>query len=742
MHTASVIISVFILLLLDPSGKYPVLAEHNGIYPFQNTSLSFSARVDDLVSRLTINETILQLSRGGSVYPGPAIPRLGIKPYQWDTECLRGDADAGPATSFPQAIGLSAAFNTHLLYDVAEAVGSEVRAKHIDYMRKHQMGTHTGMSCFSPVINIVRHPLWGRTQETYGEDPYLTSSYATSYVQGLQGNHPRYIRASSGCKHFDAYSGPENIPVSRLGFNAKVPERDLRLTYLPAFKKCVEAGTYNIMCSYNSVNGVPACAHKRLLTDILRKEWGFKGYVISDEGAIEYMLVWHMYKTSPVEIAAASINAGCNLELSPALKQPFYYYLADALKQGLVTKETLIESVKPLFYTRMKLGEFDPPSMNPYSSLNLSIIQSPEHRRLSLKTAMQTFVLLKNPHNILPLRRNFKKIAVVGPMANNTNQLFGDYSATIDPKYTTTPLQGLQALAESVNYAAGCKENKCTSYNASEIEHAVSSSELVIVCLGTGKQMEREGCDRKNLDLPGKQLQLLQDAVKFAKYSQIVVLLFSAGPLDVSWADKSPFVSAMIQCFFPAQTSGQAIYNILTHNGTDSNPAGRLSITWPASMNQVPPMINYSMDGRTYRYFNGEPLYPFGYGLSYSEFSYSQLNVPGKVSVGNPIHLSVTVGNKGPFDGDEVTQIYICWLNSSVPMPKLQLAGFSRNFIPVKKQIEINFIIEPDQMAVWDSKRGFVVEEGELIIYAGGQQPNTARKISSNILQKSVQIVA
>ncbi|CAI9716957.1 probable beta-D-xylosidase 5 [Octopus vulgaris] len=658
MHTASVIISVFILLLSDPSGKYPVQAEHNGIYPFQNTSLSFSARVDDLVSRLTINETILQLSRGGSVYPGPAIPRLGIKPYQWDTECLRGDADAGPATSFPQAIGLSAAFNTHLLYDVAEAVGSEVRAKHIDYMRKHQM------------------------------------------------------------------------------------ERDLRLTYLPAFKKCVEAGTYNIMCSYNSVNGVPACAHKRLLTDILRKEWGFKGYVISDEGAIEYMLVWHMYKTSPVEIAAASINAGCNLELSPALKQPFYYYLADALKQGLVTKKTLIESVKPLFYTRMKLGEFDPPSMNPYSSLNLSIIQSPEHRRLSLKAAMQTFVLLKNPHNILPLRRNFKKIAVVGPMANNTNQLFGDYSATIDPKYTTTPLQGLQALAESVNYAAGCKENKCTSYNASEIEHAVSSSELVIVCLGTGKQMEREGCDRKNLDLPGKQLQLLQDAVKFAKYSQIVVLLFSAGPLDVSWADKSPFVSAMIQCFFPAQTSGQAIYNILTHNGTDSNPAGRLSITWPASMNQVPPMINYSMDGRTYRYFNGEPLYPFGYGLSYSEFSYSQLNVPGKVSVGNPIHLSVTVGNKGPFDGDEVTQIYICWLNSSVPMPKLQLAGFSRNFIPVKKQIEIDFIIEPDQMAVWDSKRGFVVEEGELIIYAGGQQPNTARKISSNILQKSVQIVA
>ncbi|GAB1598992.1 probable beta-D-xylosidase 6 [Argonauta hians] len=736
------LVTALFLVFCSCYERNPVFALHDGIYPFQNTSLSFSDRVNDLVSRLTINETILQLSRGGSVYPGPAIPRLGIKAYQWDTECLRGDADAGPATSFPQAIGLASAFNTLLIHDVAEAIGNEVHAKHADFMRKHNMGTHTGMSCFSPVINIVRHPLWGRTQETYGEDPFLTGTYATHYVQGLQGQHPRYIRASSGCKHFSAYSGPENIPSSRLGFDAKVPERDLRLTYLPAFKKCVQAGTFNIMCSYNSVNGIPACAHKRLLTDILRKEWGFKGYVISDEGAIEYMLIWHLYKATPVKIAAASVNAGCNLELSPALKVPFYYYLSEALEHGLVTKETLIERVKPLFYTRMKLGEFDPPSMNPYSSLNLSLIQSPAHRNLSLKAAMQSFVLLKNPFKILPLRRHFNTIAVIGPMANNTNQLFGDYTATIDPKYTTTPLEGLQSLAETVNYAAGCTDNKCNSYNAAEVEHAISDSQLVIVCLGTGRELEREGCDRENLDLPGKQLQLLQDSVKAAKGIPLVVLLFSAGPLDVSWADKNPHVSAMIQCYFPAQASGQAIYNVLTNNGPDSNPAGRLSITWPASMNQVPPMVNYSMEGRTYRYFKGQPLYPFGYGLSYSQFSYSQLDVPENVTAGDPLHLTVTVGNQGPFDGDEVTQIYISWLNSSVPMPKLQLAGFSRTFIKVNKKTNIDFTIEADQMAVWDNKKGFFVEEGQLVIYAGGQQPNTARKISSSILRKTIRIIA
>lgn len=732
---------LFTILIFLPSNIICIENGRRNIYPFQNTSLPFNERVDDLVSRLNVSEIILQLSRGGSVYPAPAIHRFGIKPYQWDTECLRGDADAGIATAFPQAIGLAAAFSPKLIYEVAEAVGEEVRAKHIDFMKRHQMGTHTGMSCFSPVINIVRHPLWGRIQETYGEDPYLTGVYATGYVQGLQGPNPHYVRATSGCKHFAAYAGPENRPVSRLGFNAKVSERDLRLTHLPAFQSCVEAGTYNIMCSYNSVNGIPACAHKRLLTDILRKEWGFKGYVISDEGAIEFMLIWHSYRTTPAKIAAASLNAGCNLELSDALKKPFYFELDDALRKGLVTEKTIRESVKPLFYTRMKLGEFDPPHMNPYSHLNMSVVQSPAHQKLAVKAALHTFVLLKNDHNILPLNKEFSRIAILGPMANNTVQMYGDYSPSIDPKYAVTPLVGLSALAEQSNYAAGCTDNKCTDYNENEIKKAVKDTQLIIVCLGTGKEIEMEGHDRENLNLPGKQLQLLQDAVKYGPGIPVVLLIFSAGPLDISWADQSPHISAIVQCFFPAQATGTALYMMLVNNQrTDSNPSARLPLTWPASMNQVPPMTNYSMAGRTYRYFVGEPLYHFGYGLSYSKFFYSLFDIPANVTVGNSVELSVQVQNMGPYDGAEVTQVYISWVNPSVPMPKIQLAGFQRTSLKVKESDLLKFTIQPKQLAIWDDHKGFIVKEGEIVVTVGGYQPGIKRRVSSNVLKKTISI--
>lgn len=735
------LILVLNMLIFLPSTVSSHENEWRNEYPFQNTSLPFSERVDDLVSRLTVSEIILQLSRGGSVYPAPAIPRFGVKPYQWDTECLRGDADAGLATAFPQAIGLAAAFSEKLIHKVAHAVGEEVRAKHIDFMRKHQTGTHTGMSCFSPVINIVRHPLWGRIQETYGEDPFLTGVYATGYVQGLQGSNPHYVRATSGCKHFAVYAGPENIPASRLGFDAKVSERDLRLTHLPAFQTCVEAGTYNIMCSYNSVNGVPACAHKRLLTDILRKEWGFKGYVISDEGAIEFMLIWHTYKKSPTEIVAASLNAGCNLELSPNMKEPFYFKLHDALAKGLVTEATIRESVKPLFYTRMKLGEFDPPHMNPYSSLNMSVVQSPAHRRLALKAALQTFVLLKNQHDILPLKRKFSKIAIVGPMANNTVQMYGDYSPTIDARYAVTPLDALSALGDHSNYAPGCRDNKCIDYKYKEIKNAVQGTQLIIVCLGTGKEIEKEGNDRKDLNLPGKQLQLLQDAVKYGSGIPVILLVFSAGPLDISWADQSSQVSAIVQCFFPAQVTGTALYKMLLNShGTDSNPSARLPLTWPASMDQVPPMTNYSMEGRTYRYFTGEPLYHFGYGISYSKFFYSDFVIPANVTVGQAVELSVHVQNNGPYDGAEVTQVYISWVNPSAPMPKIQLAGFKRTPLKVKQNIRLKFTIQPKQLAIWSDHKGFIIENGDIVVTVGGYQPGVKRRVSSNVLKKTISL--
>ncbi|KAL5010597.1 hypothetical protein ScPMuIL_012902 [Solemya velum] len=709
-----------------------------------NTSLPFSERVNDLVSRLDLEEIVLQMSKGGgstngsSGGPAPAIPRLGIGPWEWQTECMRGDAGAGNATSFPQSIGLAASFSQRLMYKMAAATSVEVRAKHNDFWKKKIYYGHAGLSCFSPVINIMRHPLWGRNQETYGEDPYLSGEMVSAFTSALRGSHPRFFRVATVCKHFDAYGGPENIPTSRLVFNANVTEHDLRMTFLPQFKACVEGGAMGVMCSYNSVNGVPACANKRLLTDILRKEWGFKGFVISDAGALEFTILNHFYFHSKVDAAAGCANAGVNLEL-PAYQYNFQVYenLTQAVQQGKVEQTKLVELVKPLFYTRMRLGEFDPPDMNPYTKLNLSVIQSPEHQAISLEAAVKSLVLLKNENNFLPLNGKMGKIAIIGPMANNPTQQLGDYSADVDPQFMTTPLTGLSPLGEQVLYVAGCNETKCQHYNKSDVINAVSKAELTFLCLGTGQAIETENTDRRNMLLPGKQVEILSDVIKYSK-GYIVLLLFSGGPLDIRVADQSDRIPAILQCFFPAQATGAALYNVITMANKDSNPAARLPFTWYYSDEQVPSMTNYSMANRTYRYYDGDPLYPFGYGLSYTTFKFSDLVLnPVKVKAGNNVSASFTVTNTGPLDGDVVCQVYISWLNATMTTPKVQLVAFDRQNIPQGKNETFNFMIKSSQMALWVDGKGFIIEPGDIKVYAGGQLPEQKKQIpKSNVLQE------
>jgi len=461
-------------------------------YPFQNVSLPFDERVEDLVARLTVDEIRDQMAYGGRTTFAPAIPRLGIDPYGWGAECLHGAGNAGPATSFPQAIGLAAIFSPSFHFNIAVAIGQEVRSKHNNYSAHGDYGTHTSASCWSPVINILRDPRWGRNQETYGEDPFLTSKLGEAYVKGLQGNHPRYVRANAGCKHFAAYSGPENIPENRLSFNAIVSDRDFRMTYLPAFKKCVESGTYSIMCSYNSINGVPACGNKMLLTDVLRTEWGFKGYVISDESALENLRVAHNYTATREESCQLAVRAGCNLEDGPPGIVPEYFYISSAVEMGMLTEEEIRVAVKPMFYTRMVLGKFDPPSMNPYATLDPNdFVQSPEHQALSLSAAMRSFVLLKNTDNLLPLPAStkFNKLAILGPMADNIPAFFGNYAPDPDPAYVVTPVQGLSVLGETVAFAPGCtlSNTRCTAYNKTSVVEAVTDADFVVVCLGTGR---------------------------------------------------------------------------------------------------------------------------------------------------------------------------------------------------------------------------------------------------------------
>ncbi|XP_028393522.1 probable beta-D-xylosidase 6 [Dendronephthya gigantea] len=704
-------------------------------YPFMNVSLPWDVRVDDLVGRLTLEEIIDQMSHGSwrEGGPAPAIPRLNIGPYQFGTECLSGDVQAGNATSFPMSIGMAATFDPGLIFQVARATGVEVRAKHNSYVKEKEYGMHTGLSCWSPVINIMRHPLWGRNQETYGEDPYLTSILGQHFVYGLQADHPRYVLANAGCKHFDAYGGPENIPQSRFSFNAQVSDRDWYMTFLPQFKACVEAGTYSIMCSYNSVNGVPACASKELLIDILRTKWKFKGYVISDEGALEFILSFHKYTKNEVETAAAAVNAGCNLELGlPSLKKNIYSYLGEAVTKKLVNESTLRDLVKPSFYTRMRLGEFDPAGMNPYTSLNLSVVQSIEHRRLSLEATVKSYVMLKNDKNLLPLKDLSMNITLLGPFANNISGLFGDYSPNNTKSYVSTPYSELSLImGEKLTYLPGCSDPKCSTYFPGPVIDAAKMSDLVIVCLGTGITIEAEGRDRSDLSLPGHQLQLLQDAVSVGRPT--ILVLYNAGPVDISWAKAK--VPVIMLNFLPGQNAGKALVAVLLGY---ENPAGRLPYTWPASMSQVPDMTNYSMDGRTYRYFKGDPLYPFGYGLSYTNFSYSNIVVPKEIKPCDQAVVTAELRNIGNRNGDEVTQLYINWPKATVPVPQMQLVGVKRTFLEASQSIELSFTIEAAQFAVYTDQ--MVIEPGPINVYLGGQQYGQKTSAPSNVLHAVITI--
>ncbi|KAG9492848.1 hypothetical protein GDO78_001032 [Eleutherodactylus coqui] len=736
LSTAIVCLSIIFLQLSECVGQD---------YPFMNPSLPWDVRVKDLIDRLSLEEMVLQMARGGAMKngPAPAIAHLGIKPYNWNTECLRGDAQApGYATSYPQALGLAASFSPELILKVANATATEVRAKHNYFMSVGNYDDHTGLSCFSPVINIMRHPLWGRNQETYGEDPYLAGLLAAAFVKGLQGDHPRYIKANAGCKHFDVHGGPENIPVSRFSFDAKVEERDLRMTFLPQFQACVEAGTYSIMCSYNRVNGIPACANKKLLTDILRSEWGFNGYVVSDEGAIEFIMMAHQYTSSFLDTAIASVNSGCNLELTFSLLDNVFMRIKDAVHLGNITLETVKERLYPLFYTRMRLGEFDPPDMNPYSALDLSSVQSQEHRDLAVEAAIKSFVLLKNLGDTLPMDLQSvkgKKFGVIGPFADNPSGLFGDYEPHPDPQYISTPRDGIAKLPVQVSFAAGCSDPQCTTYSSEEIKALVKSVDITIVCLGTGITVEMESKDRVDLSLPGSQATLLKDAVESAAGRPLVLLLFNAGPLDISWAQNSTGVHAILECFFPAQATGTAIVKILM-GSEGANPAGRLPATWPAGMEQVPAMENYTMHGRTYRYFGNQvPLYPFGYGLSYTTFQYSDLVVsPSILRPCETLDLSVQVKNSGLRTGDEVIQVYMSWSNASVPVPRWQLVGVQRVTIPPSGSVKVSLSVLPRQRAVWTNH--WILEPGKFSIYAGGQQPFQVIKVPSNVLQANFEV--
>jgi len=841
-------------------------------FPFQNPDLPLEARVADLVGRMTLEEKAGQVQ-----YDAPAIPRLGVPAYNWWNEALHGVARAGRATVFPQAIGLAATWDTALMFRVATAISVEARAKHHEAVREGRRGIYEGLTFWSPNINIFRDPRWGRGMETFGEDPFLTGRLAVQFIRGMQGDDPRYLRTVATAKHFAVHSGPE---PERHRFDAVPNERDLRETYLPAFEvSVVEGGARSVMCAYNRVRGDPACASALLLHDILRGEWHFGGYVVSDCWAITDIHMFHRVAADEVEASARALRAGTDLSCGPE-----YQSLVQAVSRGLVAQAALDSAVTRLFRARFRLGMFDPPERVAYASIPYSENESPEHHALALEAARKSIVLLRNAGDVLPLRRDLGTIAVIGPDADDAELLLGNYNGL--PSAPVTPLEGIRravAARTQVLYArgsdlaentpsfdvvpAGALPGLTAEYFANQgfsgtpfatrtepvLDHtwmedaplagmpadwfsvrwtgtlrapvagryalglralggarlflgdslvvaisdrhtvntewasldlaagemralrveyfdrrpdalvqllwapprgdqraeavaAARRADAVIMVLGLSPRLEGEemrvqvpgfaGGDRVSLDLPAPQEDLLEAVAATGK--PLVLVLLSGSALAVNWA--AEHVPAIVEAWYPGQASGTAIADVLFG---EVNPGGRLPVTFYRSADQLPPFTDYGMDGRTYKYFRGDPLFPFGHGLSYTRWRYHDLRAPERIRSGETVEVSVEVENAGPRAGEEVVQVYVAHPDSPVPAPIRALEGFRRVTLASGEHRRVTFRLTPRQLSVVDQQGRWVQLPGVVTVSVGGKQPGfhgTADAPTTEVVTARIQL--
>jgi beta-glucosidase len=664
------------------------------------------AAATELVSRMTPWEKLSQMMHKSS-----AIPRLGIPEYNWWNEALHGVARAGIATVFPQAIGLAASFDDKMIFRIASAISDEGRAKYHRAVKEGNRGQYYGLTFWSPNINIFRDPRWGRGQETYGEDPFLTSRMAVSFIKGIQGSDKKHLKAMACAKHFAVHSGPD---PERHTFDARVSQKDLRETYLPAFEAAVkEAGVECVMGAYNRVNGEPACASKTLLADILRGEWGFKGHVVSDCEAIDDIYKTHKFVRTAEEAAAVSTRMGCDLNCCNEKCEEPRLGLKKAYISGLLVDNDLDTAVKRLLVTRMKLGMLSPEAKVKYYSIPYRVVDSPGHKKLALEAARASIVILKNS-GVLPLKRkNIGSIAVIGPNCDDVEALLGNYSGT--PSSPQTPLSALMKTGIKINHEKGCDITGDSTRGFPGAIAAARGSEVVMFFAGLSPKIEGEECDtngfeRSNIGLPGVQQELLNELKKTGRPIILVLLSGSALSVDPSCAD------AIIQAWYPGQSGGEAIADVIFGG---YNPAGRLPVTVYRSVSDIPDFRDYNMENRTYRYFKGEPLYPFGFGLSYTSFEYSA----PRVTSGNKTTISVRVKNTGKLSGHEVVQLYVKYLNPAFRLPKLQLLGFKRIFLEAGRTKSALFTLDSGDLMVTDESGKKVKHNGGFEIYVGGVQP-------------------
>lgn len=829
---------------------------------YLNPAIPMDKRIDDLLSRMTLEQKVSQLN-----YESAAIDSLHIPAYNWWNECLHGVARAGIATVFPQAIGIAATWDTELMTRIGEVISDEARAKHHNFVSKNKRQIYQGLTFWTPNINIFRDPRWGRGMETYGEDPYLTGKMAVAFVKAMQGNHPTYLKTIATSKHFAVHSGPE---PDRHSFDVDVSDYDLRETYLPAFRMTVkEANVQSVMCAYNRFRGKPCCGSDPLLNNILRNEWNFSGYVVSDCWAIRDFYDGHNVVETKAEAAAMAFKNGTDLNCgnsSPAL--------TEAVQKGLITEEEINVALRRLLKARFMLGMFDSADKVPFTNIPYSVVDCDKHKKLALEAAHKSIVLLKNENNILPLSKNLKSIAVIGPNANDVEVLLANYNGI--PSAPVTPLQGLKNKLPNteIRYALGCEHAKdlpvfenidpsCLFTDMSlttqgvkaeyfdnadfrnnpiveEIvdnidfywwdkapkeglpydnfgvrfttvlvpkisgRYAIGSegkygyrfyfqdslliqyknehhfekkyefvelkantpypirvdfyhgngdanmhllwavpgknyekealdiakqSEAIILFMGLSPRLEGEemkvrvegfhGGDRLHIGLPELQQSFIKKVAALGK--PLVLVLLNGSALSINWEAEN--IKGIVEAWYPGQAGGTAIADVLFG---DYNPAGRLPVTFYKSVNDLPPFDNYDMQGRTYRYFEKEPLFAFGYGLSYTTFSYSA-PVLGKsvIQANEATTVTVKISNTGTMKGEEVVQMYVKDKESKDPRPIKTLKGFKRISIDPGQTAEVIFTIGPDELSNWNKEQhAYVVEPGDFIIYIGSSSRN------------------
>ena len=696
-----------------------------------NPALPVSQRVHALISKMTLEEKAGQLGNAA-----PAIPRLGVPEYNWWNEGLHGVARAGTATVFPQAIGMAATWDTPLMHQTAGIISTEFRAKYVATL--HADGGsdwYQGLTVWSPNINIFRDPRWGRGQETYGEDPYLTSRMGVAFITGLQGDDTQYLKTIATSKHFAVHSGPES---TRHEADIHVSAHDLEDTYLPAFRATVMEGkVQSVMCAYNAVDGQPACANPMLLERYLRKDWGFKGYVVSDCGAAADIYLpsgaGHHYAPTRERAVAEAFEAGMDVICGDYRNNMNTEQdaIVKAVRDGLLPESIVDRALERLFTARIELGMFDPPGKDPYSRIPATDNDTSAHRKGALRMAEESLVLLKNAGHLLPLARAPARIAVIGPNADSLDALVGNYNGT--PSHPVTILAGIrQRFPHSqITYVEGTGligpvTPTSPSASADAAMAAARQADLTVFVAGLSPHIEGEemkihtegfsGGDRTSLDLPAPQKMLLQHIQALGK--PVVLVLMNGSALGINWADRH--IPAIVEAWYPGEEGGAAVAGLLAG---DFSPAGRLPVTFYKSVDQLPSFDDYSMSNRTYRYFKGEPLYPFGFGLSFTNFRYTNLQVSkSRISANEPVTVSVDVTNRGARAGDEVVELYLTH-ESIAGAPRRALAGFERVHLAPGQTRHLEFTLRDRALGVVDESGKRRIMAGTVDVWVGGGQP-------------------